>query len=76
MVFDAVVRNIEIIGEAAKSLPPDARNLAPTIEWKKIAGTRDVIAHAYYGVDPDTIWTIVTDKIPELLSAMESAKLP
>lgn len=73
---DAVLRNIELIGEAVKHLPPAARDLAPHIAWKKLAGTRDFLAHAYFGIDPDTVWDIVETKIPELLSAMEHVQLP
>jgi uncharacterized protein with HEPN domain len=48
--FDAVVRNLEIIGEAVKQVPETTRSLAPAIEWKRIAGLRDVLIHAYFGI--------------------------
>jgi uncharacterized protein with HEPN domain len=70
--FDAVLRNLEVIGEAAKNLPFAARQLASDIEWKKIAGFRDFLAHAYFGVDPDIVWSVIKDKIPELLTALQS----
>lgn len=70
--YDAVLRNLEVIGEAVKNLPEDARNRAPVIEWKKIAGLRDIIAHGYFGVDDEILWSIVTQKVPELLGAMEA----
>jgi uncharacterized protein with HEPN domain len=73
--FDAVLRNLEVIGEAAKNLPPEARQLASEIEWRKIAGFRDFLAHAYFGVDPDIVWSVVQDKIPELLAALRSVDL-
>jgi len=74
--YDAVLRNLEVIGEAVKNLPDDARNRAPAIEWKRIAGLRDVIAHGYFGVDDEILWNIVTYKVPELLGAMEAADPP
>jgi uncharacterized protein with HEPN domain len=74
--YDAVLRNLEVIGEAVKNLPEDARSCAPGIEWKKIAGLRDVIAHGYFGVDDEILWSIVRDKVPELLTAMEAADPP
>ena len=48
---DAVLRNLEVIGEAAKRIPDDIRALHPGIDWRRIAGLRDVIAHAYFGID-------------------------
>ena len=49
MVIDAVVRNLEIIGEAAKHLPAEAKGLMPDVDWSKAAAFRDVIAHGYFG---------------------------
>lgn len=63
---DAVVRNLEIIGEAVKQLPADVRGLAPNVEWRKIAGLRDILIHAYFGVDLDILWDVATNKVPEL----------
>jgi uncharacterized protein with HEPN domain len=51
--YDAVVRNLEIIGEAAKHISLDLRKKLPDIEWQKIAGMRDMLAHAYFGIDSD-----------------------
>jgi len=64
--LDAVVRNLEVIGEAVKALPTDVRDRAPDVEWQKIAGLRDVPIHAYFGIDLDIVWQVVTDRIPEL----------
>jgi len=63
---DAVVRNLEIIGEAVKNIPVEIRNKKPEIEWQKIAGLRDILIHAYFGIDVDIVWDIVVTKIPEL----------
>jgi uncharacterized protein with HEPN domain len=64
--LDAVVRNLEVIGEAAKKVPPEVRRRKPGVEWKKIAGLRDVLIHEYFGIDLDIIWDIVQNKIPLL----------
>ena len=64
--LDAVIRNLEIIGEAAKMIPESIRVEYPNIEWKKIAGLRDILAHHYFEVDLDIVWDIVQNKLPEL----------
>jgi len=64
---DAVVRNLEILGEAAKGVPEAMRQRAPTVEWRKIAGLRDVLAHAYFQVDLDIVWDAATNKVPGLV---------
>jgi len=74
LVMDAVLRNLEVIGEAAKHLPDDARAAMPGIEWKKIAGMRDWISHAYYRVDDDIVWNAIETKIPELLQTLRTFK--
>ncbi len=66
LVIDAVLRNIEIIGEATKRLPEDVRNRMPNIEWKKIAGMRDWLAHVDFQVDEEIVWDAVETKIPNL----------
>lgn len=65
-VQDAVVRRLEIIGEAVKNIDDDFRNKYPEIPWKKIAGTRDIIAHEYFGVRLDRIWDIIEKDLPHL----------
>jgi len=65
--FDAVVRNLEIIGEAAKHIPHEMRTRYPDVEWNKIAGLRDIVAHEYFGLDEDILWDVVQNRIPVLL---------
>jgi uncharacterized protein with HEPN domain len=69
--FDAVMRNLEIIGEASKSLPEDLKIRYQDIEWKKIAGLRDIVIHKYFGIDEDIIWDVVSNKVPELKPEIE-----
>jgi uncharacterized protein with HEPN domain len=72
MVMDAVLRNIEVIGEAAKNVPDAVRAKMADIDWKKIAGMRDWISHVYYRVDDDIVWDVVEHKIPELLQTLQA----
>jgi len=62
----ALVRSLEIIGEAMKNLSKEFRNKHPHIEWKEMAGLRDKLIHFYFGVDWDTVWDVIKDKIPKL----------
>lgn len=63
---DAVIRNFEIIGEASKNIPQDLKDRYPAVEWRQVAGLRDVMAHRYYRVDLDILWEIIHTKIPAL----------
>ncbi len=67
---DAVIRNLEVIGEAAKNLPDDVIARAPEIEWRKIRGMRDVLAHGYFGMDARVVWSTVTTKLETLQTAV------
>ncbi|MEW6027191.1 MAG: DUF86 domain-containing protein [Planctomycetota bacterium] len=66
MLTDAVARNLEIIGEAVKNIPADIKHKHQEIEWKKIAGLRDILVHEYFGIDYDVLWDIVRNKVPQL----------
>ncbi len=65
--FDAVVRNLEIIGEAAKHVSRDIRDRYPDVSWRGMAGFRDVVTHAYFSVNAYIVWDIIQTKIPQLL---------
>lgn len=64
--FDAVIRNLEIIGEAIKRVPEEIRSKYPDIEWRKIGGFQDILIHEYFGVDTEIIWDIIQNKLPVL----------
>lgn len=66
LVIDGVVRNLEIIGEAAKNVPAHVKERYPETEWKKIAGLRDILAHEYFGIDLEVVWDIIKNKLPIL----------
>lgn len=68
MIQDAVIRNFEIIGEATKRLSPTFKQKYPDIQWRQIAGFRDVLIHDYIYVDSNEIWNIVEQNLPELKS--------
>jgi uncharacterized protein with HEPN domain len=71
-IQDAVLRRIEIIGEAVKNLPEDLREANPTVPWKRIAGTRDKVIHDYLGVDVELIWNVAKDLLPELRDQVQT----
>jgi uncharacterized protein with HEPN domain len=66
LLCHAIVRSLEIIGEASKRVDPDFKVDHPHIEWKKMAGTRDKMIHDYFGVDYEIVWDIIEQKIPDL----------
>ena len=67
---DAVVRNLEVIGEAVKQLPLALRAHEPGVDWQKIAGLRDILIHQYFGIDTDIVWDVVQSKLPSLEGAV------
>ena len=72
LVFDAVVRNLEIIGEAARQVPSHVHEGHPDIPLRSVIGMRNLIAHQYFGIDTSIIWQIVTTSIPETRRAVVS----
>ncbi|MEA2054623.1 MAG: DUF86 domain-containing protein [Candidatus Thermoplasmatota archaeon] len=72
MVIDAVIRNLEIIGEAAKNIPDDAKEKYPDIPWKRMIGLRNITIHEYFGVDLSIIWKIITENLPETRSMIKT----
>ena len=70
-----VVRNLEIIGEAAKNLSPEFRQKHATIDWKRIAGFRDRLIHEYFGINLEIVWSVVKDELPTLKGQIEQLLL-
>jgi uncharacterized protein with HEPN domain len=65
LTVDAVIRNLEIIGEATKNIPPDIRSGYPYIPWGRMIGLRNIVSHKYFSIDLSIIWQIVTVNLPE-----------
>lgn len=72
--YDATVRNLELIGEAATHVPDAVRVANPQIPWRLIVATRNRLIHSYLGIDNDTLWSIIRIDIPALLPAMRALK--
>ena len=72
LVRDAVIRNLQVIGEAVRVLPDEVKNKSVDVQWHKIAGMRNMIIHEYFGIDMDIIWNVVKEKLPELKCACNS----
>ena len=68
--YDAVLRNLELIGEAATHVPANVRESNPQIGWRSIIGVRNRVAHGYLGIDDDVVWDIIRSDIPRLLSEL------
>ena len=67
LIYDATVRNLELIGEAATHVPDDVRRAHPQVPWRMIIATRNRLIHGYLGIDDDTLWSIVVTDVPALL---------
>ncbi|MDF0727123.1 DUF86 domain-containing protein [Cytobacillus sp. S13-E01] len=66
MIVDAVIRNLEVIGEAANKVPSGIRERNPKIPWRKLIDLRNILIHEYFGVDLAIVWVVATKNIPEL----------
>ncbi len=64
--YDAVIRNLEIIGEAAKNVPEEIQKRYEVVQWREMIALRNIVAHAYFGMNDDIIWDLVQNKVPEL----------
>lgn len=66
MVYDAVIRNLEIIGEAARNIPQEFRDKYSTTDWRQISALRNILAHAYHGIDNEIVWDIIQNELEPL----------
>lgn len=72
--YDATVRNLELIGEAASHIPDEVRESNPHIPWRLMVATRNRLIHGYLGIDNDTLWSIICSDIPTLLPQLVALK--
>lgn len=70
--YDATIRNLELIGEAATHIPESVRSAHPDVPWRLIIATRNRLIHGYLGIDNDTLWSIIQDNVPDLLPALRA----
>ena len=73
ITYDATLRNLELIGEAATHIPQDIREKYNQVQWRLIIATRNKLIHGYLGIDNDTLWSIIQTDVPELLSQLQQA---
>jgi uncharacterized protein with HEPN domain len=74
LVYDATLRNLELIGEAATRIPEAVRAAHPQVPWRLVVATRNRLIHGYLGIDNDTLWSIVVSDVPALLSELRAVK--
>ena len=70
--YDAVIRNLEIIGEAARQVPEEVKARYPAVEWRKVYLFRNVLAHEYFGISNELLWDIIKNRLPSLLREVEA----
>jgi uncharacterized protein with HEPN domain len=74
LAYDATLRNLELIGEAATHVPDEVRAAHGAIPWRMIVATRNRLIHGYLGIDDDTLWSIIRDDVPDLLRQLRALK--
>ena len=72
MIYDAVLRNLEILGEASKHVPNDVKALLPEVAWRELAGMLDWIAHGYFTIKEDVVWNAIEVELPLLLTTLQA----
>ncbi len=71
ITYDATLRSLELIGEAATHIPPEIREQYSNIPWRMMIATRNTLIHGYLGIDNDTLWSIIQTDVPELLTELQ-----
>ena len=72
--YDATIRNLELIGEAATHVPESIRAQHPEVPWRQVIATRNRLIHGYLGIDNDTLWSIIRDDTPALIERLSALK--
>jgi uncharacterized protein with HEPN domain len=70
ITYDATLRNLELIGEAAARIPQSVREVSTQVPWRQLIATRNRLIHGYLGIDNDTLWSIIQDDVPTLLDVL------
>lgn len=76
ITYDATIRNIELIGEAATKIPAEIRARFPDVPWRMVIATRNRLIHGYLGIDDDVLWNIIRNELPSLLDALSKIDIP
>ncbi len=74
LLYDAVLRNLEILGEASKHLPAEVKARMPEVAWREMAGMRDWLAHGYFTINADVVWNAIRIELPLLLKSIQAFK--
>jgi len=73
LIIDAVVRNLEIIGEASGHIPEETQNAFPQVPWRLMKSMRNILIHEYFGVDSEILWKTIQESLPALLESLRQA---